>query len=206
VLEGCDGTGKSTLAALLGARRGYTIVRSGRLDDGADLADRYRAVLDQPGNLVLDRSFITELVYGPLRNGRSRLDPDQAVRLAFALADRGGVLVHLTAHPKALAWRLRARDGHSPALGWIRAVLRSYRDVFAALDGAAPIVTLDTTVDVIRPLPDSLTRGGVPACSARDANREPVRQGASGEPRQGLRGVLRCQLRQGRGAGYRCHP
>ena len=129
VLEGCDGTGKSTLAALLGARRGYTIVRSGRLDDGADLADRYRAVLDQPGNLVLDRSFITELVYGPLRNGRSRLDPDQAVRLAFALADRGAVLVHLTAHPKALAWRLRARDGHSPALGWIRAVLRSYRDV-----------------------------------------------------------------------------
>ena len=31
------------------------------------------------------------------------------------------------------------------ALGWIRAVLRSYRDVFAGLDGTAPIVTLDTT-------------------------------------------------------------
>jgi hypothetical protein len=148
VFEGCDGTGKSTLAALLGARYDYAIVRSARLDDGADLVAGYRAVFGQPGNLVLDRSFITELVYGPLRNGRSRLDPDQAAQLAFAVADRGGVLVHLTAHPKALAWRLRARDGYSPALGWIRAVLRSYRDVFAALDGAAPIVTIDTTAGV----------------------------------------------------------
>ena len=145
VLEGCDGTGKSTLAQLLSSRRGYTVIRTGRLEDGPDLADRYRALFDQPGNLVLDRNFVTELVYGPLRHGRSRLDPDQAVRLAFALADRGGVLVHLTAHPKALAWRLRARDGYSPALDWIRAVVRSYRDVFAGLDGTAPIVTLDTT-------------------------------------------------------------
>jgi hypothetical protein len=145
VCEGCDGTGKSTLAAELSARRGYTIIRSGRLDEGPDLADRYRAVFDQPGNLVLDRSFITELVYGPLRNGRSRLDPDQAARLAFALADRGGLLVHLTAHPKALAWRLRLRDGHAPPLAWLRSVVRSYRDVFVAMDGTAPIVTLDTT-------------------------------------------------------------
>jgi hypothetical protein len=151
VFEGCDGTGKSTLATLLGERRGYTIIRSGRLADGDDLAGRYRTVLDQPGNLVLDRSFITELVYGPLRTGQSRLDPDQAAQLAFALADRGGVLMHLTAHPKALAWRLRARDGHAPPLDWLRSVVRSYRDVLAALDGAVPIVTLDTTAGVIGP-------------------------------------------------------
>ena len=149
VFEGCDGTGKSTLATLLGTRYGYTVIRSGRLTadqgDGADAVEGYRAVLGQPGNLVLDRSFITELVYGPLRTGRSRIDPGQAAQLAFAFADRGGVLVHLTAHPNALAWRLRARDGRSPALGWIRAVLGSYREVFAALDGAAPIITLDNT-------------------------------------------------------------
>ena len=148
VLEGCDGTGKSTLATLLGAQYGYTVIRSGRLPDGADLADRYRETLDQPGNLVLDRSFITELVYGPLRAGRSRLTPDQSAELAFALADRGGVAVHLTAHPKALAWRLRQRDGHAPPLEWLRSVVRSYRNVFAALDGATPIVRIDTTAGV----------------------------------------------------------
>jgi thymidylate kinase len=148
--EGCDGTGKSTLASLLAARHGYTVVRSSRPDDGADLVGTYRAALSQPGNVVLDRSFITELVYGPLRTGRSRLTPDQAAELAFVIADRGGALVHLTAHPKALAWRLRARDGHAPPLNWLRTVVRSYRNVFAALDGAAPIVTIDTTADVIK--------------------------------------------------------
>jgi hypothetical protein len=146
VLEGCDGTGKSTLATLLGTRCGYTIIRSGRLPDGADLAERYGEVLAQPGNLVLDRSFITELVYGPLRaDGRSRLTADQSASLAFTVADRGGVLVHLTAHPKALAWRLHQRDGHAPPLTWIRSVVRSYQNVFAGLDGAAPIVRIDTT-------------------------------------------------------------
>jgi len=153
VADGCDGTGKSTLVSLLGTRYGYRVIRSGRLDDGPDLADRYRATLDQPGKLAFDRSFVTELVYGPLRNGRSRLSPDEAAQLAFAFADRGGVLVHLTAHPKALAWRLRARDGHAPPLDWIRSVLRGYRNVFAALDGAAPIVRIDTTADVIKLLP-----------------------------------------------------
>jgi thymidylate kinase len=157
VVEGCDGTGKSTLATLLGTQYGYTIVRSGRLDDGPDLAGRYRAVLEQPGKLALDRSFITELVYGPLRNGRSRLTADQAAQLAFALADRGGAFVYLTAHPKALEWRLRQRDGHAPPLDWIRSIVRSYRNVFAGLDGAAPIETIDTTADVIKLLPPGVT-------------------------------------------------
>jgi broad-specificity NMP kinase len=145
VLEGCDGVGKTTLASFLSTTYERTLVRCGRLDDGADLAGQYLAVLDQPGRLVFDRSFVSELVYGPLRDGRSRLTPDQAASLAFALGDRGGVLVHLTAHPKAVAWRLRVRDGYAPALDRISAVLRAYCSVFAGLAGAAPIVTVDTT-------------------------------------------------------------
>jgi thymidylate kinase len=176
--EGCDGTGKSTLATLLGDRYGYTVVRSRRPDDEADLVGTYRAALSQPGNVVLDRSFISELVYGPLRTGRSRLAPDQAAELAFALADRGGALVHLTAHPKALAWRLRVRDGHAPPLDWLRSVVRSYRDVFAALDGTAPIVTIDTTADVINSLPKGLTVPSPPACILRDS--PDVGKGADG--------------------------
>jgi thymidylate kinase len=150
VLEGCDGTGKSTLAEWIAAQYGHTLVRSGRLEDGPDLAARYLAAIEQPGRLVLDRSFVSELVYGSLREGGPRLTADEAAGLAFALEDRGGVLVHLTAHPKALAWRLRVRDGHAPPLDRIRAVLRAYRDVFAGLAGAAPVVSIDTTVDVIK--------------------------------------------------------
>lgn len=146
VLEGCDGTGKTTLAATLAKRHGFRVVRSGRIADANGLAERYRAALDLPGRIALDRSFISELVYGPLREGRSRLTPRQAAELAFVLADRGGLLLHLTGRPEALAARLRARDGYSPDLDRIGALVRAYRDVFTGLADAAPIVTADTTL------------------------------------------------------------
>ena len=145
VLEGCDGTGKTTRAAELADQHGYTVIHSSDVADPDGLADAYHAVLRRPGKLALDRSFVSELVYSQLRAGRMRLTGREAAELAFALADRGGVLVHLTAHPKALAWRLRARDGYAPPLDRLRVLLATYRDVFRALDGTAPILTVDTT-------------------------------------------------------------
>lgn len=146
VLEGCDGTGKTTLAADLKHRHGYDVIHSGRIPDAADkLAEQYRSILHSPGKLAFDRSFISELVYGPLRDGRSRLTPHQIAELTFLLADRGGLLVHLTGRPSTLAARLKARDGYAPAMDRITTLLKTYQDVFTGLDGAAPIVTVDTT-------------------------------------------------------------
>ncbi len=146
VLEGCDGTGKTTFASGLAERHGYAVLHSGRIADATDLAERYRSVLGLPGKIALDRSFISELVYGTVREGRSRLTARQTAELAFVLADRGGVLVHLTGCPQTLAARLRARDGYAPALDRITALVQAYRDVFAGLADAAPIVTSDTTL------------------------------------------------------------
>lgn len=73
VLEGCDGAGKTTLATTLATHRGYVVVHSGRTPDDVDLLARYCSILAAPGKIVLDRSFISELVYGPLQYGRSRL-------------------------------------------------------------------------------------------------------------------------------------
>lgn len=148
VLEGCDGTGKTTLASALAAEYGYTIVHSDRTPDNIDLADRYRSILALPGRIVLDRSFISELVYGPLRYGRSRLSASDATELALRVADRDGTFVHLTASAEAIANRLRARDGRAPPLESIQAIARAYRSVFAALQGTAMVITVDVTEPV----------------------------------------------------------
>ena len=74
MLEGCDGVGKSTLAQELARDFGFTIVRSTRTPDGINLAERYQRILSRPGRLALDRSFISELVYGHLHHGGSRLN------------------------------------------------------------------------------------------------------------------------------------
>ena len=143
VLEGCDGVGKTTVAARLVDAYGYARVHSGRTPDGVDLASRYRTILARPGKLVLDRSFVSELVYGPLQHGRSRISIAEAASLASIIAEREGVLVHLTGQPEEIAARLRARDGHSPPLRKIRELLDAYVNAFAALAGAAPIITTE---------------------------------------------------------------
>lgn len=146
VLEGCDGTGKTTLVTALADRHGYVIVHSGRTPDGTGLATRYRAILATPGKIVLDRSFISELVYGPLDHGRSRLTIPAATDLAQRVAARGGVLVHLTSSPEIIIARLRTREEPVAAAERIRTIIDAYHSVFAALGRAAPAVTIDTTV------------------------------------------------------------
>jgi thymidylate kinase len=148
-LEGCDGTGKTTLADALATRYGHTVVHSGRTPDGEDLVGRYREILATPGKIVLDRCFMSELVYGPLYHGRSRISLSAASSLARIVAARGGVIVHLTGNSGILADRLRARDGSDPAVGQIVAMTDAYHAAFAMLQGAAPVITVDTTI----PLP-----------------------------------------------------
>jgi thymidylate kinase len=144
VVEGCDGAGKSTLAAALAARHGYAVVHATLTPEGTDLFSKYRAILSRPGPLVLDRSFVSELVYGPLERGYSRLSFEQAAHLATVTGQRGGLLVHLTGHPDQIAARLLARDGHAPTVSRIRALTAAYADVFSRLAAHVPVITIDT--------------------------------------------------------------
>lgn len=144
LLEGCDGVGKTTLAVALAERHGYRLVHATRTPESVDLAERYRSILSWPGPLVLDRSFVSELVYGPLLHGRSRLTLDQVVDLTAAVAARTGLIVHLSAPPEVIATRLERRDGSVPDLSHITAILDGYAQVFAQLARHAPAITIQT--------------------------------------------------------------
>lgn len=146
VLEGCDGVGKTTYAASLAARHGFKIRHAARSPEGTDLYSRYQAILAQPGPLALDRSFVSELVHGPIEHGHSRLTFAQAADLATIVAERDGILIHLTGQPEQIAARLLARDGHCPPLARIQALTAAYADVVARLAGYVPVITISTTV------------------------------------------------------------
>lgn len=142
VLEGCDGAGKTTLATKLAHHHGYQHLHATRTPDGVDLAERYRTILAMPGRIVLDRCFISELVYGPLLHGRSRLTFAQVRDLTAAVGSRGGLLVHLTASPETIAARLHQRDGTAPSLSHLTALVNGYHDVFAKLTTHAASLTI----------------------------------------------------------------
>lgn len=143
VLEGCDGVGKTTYATALAASYGFQRVHADRTPDGVNLFQRHRAILAMPGRLVLDRSFISELVYGPLLHDRCRLSTPQAIELISRTVARGGVLVHLTARPEQIQARLLARDGTAPTLNEIHTLMTRYAEVFADLARYATVLTVD---------------------------------------------------------------
>jgi thymidylate kinase len=145
-LDGCDGAGKTTLAARLHAEHGFAIVHADRTPEHLDLSQRYHEILAGPGRIVLDRCFLSELVYGPLYYGRSRLTWDQCLDLITAVVDRAGVFVHVTATPTTIHARLNERsDGHSPSLAEIGQISAGYVQIFDQLKLRIQIVEIDTT-------------------------------------------------------------
>lgn len=149
VLEGCDGVGKTTLARRLSVDHGFTVVHSPRTPDHLDLARRYRAILAQEGHLLFDRYFLSELVYGPLTRGRSRITWSEAIDLAESVIARDGLLVHLTAPTAVVHQRLLTRDGGAISLDDVTALITAYRRVFETLADYAPVLTIDTsTLDI----------------------------------------------------------
>jgi thymidylate kinase len=145
VLEGCDGVGKSTLAAHLATHSGFTVVHSPRTPDHLDLASRYRSLLQEPGRILFDRCFLSELVYGPLHRGRSRISFSQAIDLCESVIARSGQLIHLTAPPALVHQRLLTRDGGATPLEDTAALISAYHRVFDTLADYLPILTLDVT-------------------------------------------------------------
>lgn len=145
VLEGCDGVGKSTLAQQLARELGFTIVHSARTPDGINLVERYQQILSRPERLALDRSFVSELVYGPLRHGGPHLTDIDACDLAALVARRDGILAHLTAPASVIRARLLVRDGPAAApLADIESILTAYERVVTTLTPYLPVVRLDT--------------------------------------------------------------
>lgn len=145
VLEGPDGVGKSTLAQRLSAQHGFRVVHSPKTPDHLDLATRYREILSSADRILFDRCFVSELVYGPLHRGRSRITWSEALDLAESVMDRTGLFVHLTAPPPIIRRRLLARDGEAASLEEVTALVTGYQRVFSTLADYTKVLTLDTT-------------------------------------------------------------
>ena len=113
ILEGCDGVGKTTLANLL-IYRGYKSLHF-NYDPSLSIKEKYQKILskDYGENIVLDRSFISEMVYGPLKGGYSRLSDHDFSELLQLLNKRGGRVVLLDAASEVIQHRLQKRNDAS---------------------------------------------------------------------------------------------
>lgn len=138
VLEGVDGTGKSTASELL-TIHGYKSAHAPYSEEGG-IFERYQR---QIGSIrlptVLDRCFVSEYVYGRVRRGYTRLTLDECLTLLAMLAARGFVVVHLEEGGDLLAQR---RTEFESDLDEIRRLRDEYRTFFDAARRVIPVFPL----------------------------------------------------------------
>jgi hypothetical protein len=130
VLEGPEGFGRTALLAGL-ARQGFVVRRAPALDH-VDPVRPFRELLAGPGRLAADGGPLHELVYGPLRRGRSRVTWIQALDFAEAVAERDGALVHAVPPP-------------APAATEAHAARCAYARVLGTLADHVPVLTVPVT-------------------------------------------------------------
>lgn len=109
ILEGPDGSGKTTLSNLLTDELGVTRYHVGHVDMGSQFLRYLNLALDGPKPVVFDRFHISEMVYSALFRGESSLSVHQFYALEEILLDLGARLVHCTATNGTLTERHLAR-------------------------------------------------------------------------------------------------
>lgn len=109
ILEGIDGVGKTTVVDCL-EKLGMKKYHFDYDEKNTDLVSKYLRVINQDTkNIVLDRSFISEMVYGPVIRSHCKLSIEEYKQLLKAYKKIGAKIIYLTA-PKEILIERRKDD------------------------------------------------------------------------------------------------
>lgn len=131
ILEGCDGTGKTTVARLLATKYDLDICHCTAADP-ADY-DFYRQTARKE-NIVWDRHTLGELIYPKVFDRVPQLNPEEARMVVAYAKSEGAKFFVLTANMSALKFRLSNRGKEDlrilEKLEWINDKFIHYADMF----------------------------------------------------------------------------
>jgi thymidylate kinase len=142
IVEGCDGTGKSTFAAGLAGylrhprsgNRGRVFVEHFGPPRGDPFVEYSELLIQYIPNmgvhLICDRFHLGELVYGPLYRGGTQLRGSRLRTLEDMLVKRGAVLIHMTHKPEVLLERQAANGEDFLKPEHVQRVVRRFKEVY----------------------------------------------------------------------------
>lgn len=112
-IEGPDGSGKSTLAKNLSRDMGWPVKsfswpKSEKEKEQMFLM--YKRFIRSDKNIIVDRGWWSEMIYGPIKRDKSYITAEQMLELeADLMTVQGGMIIHCTAPAHVLESRLQAR-------------------------------------------------------------------------------------------------
>lgn len=174
IVEGPDGGGKTTLAEKLVTR--YAKTGAYKFHCGAyvgeeRIAHHYLSILNdafkaQDRVVVMDRSWLSEPIYGDVaRGGADRIAPRELIALN-AVANGCGAVVILCLPPLDVckaSWRVRLKDEYLKKETQLAEVHRAYGAATHRWRGSLPIIMYDYTHHIEEALMDQVdyfTQGG----------------------------------------------
>lgn len=106
IIEGPDGSGKTTLANQLSRQTGYKIIHRTRPkteEEKAIMMDEYLQIIRSRENVIFDRSWYSEMVYGPVMRDASVISYSQMYDLERRLMKVGAMIIYCT-DAKPVLW------------------------------------------------------------------------------------------------------
>lgn len=112
LIDGPDGSGKSYLAKHLAEQTGYKLVHMSypkTEEEKQTMAADYMRELSKGKNLIFDRCWYSELVYGPIMRGGSAISYPAMYSLEKAAAKSGALIIYCTGDKEQLWKRCNKR-------------------------------------------------------------------------------------------------
>lgn len=148
IIEGLDGVGKTTLVNYF---QNYGM-RKYHFDydvKNMDLLSKYMRVLgdNKTSNLILDRSFISEMVYGPIIRNKCKLSDDEYLYLLNEYKKIKSKIIYLTAPKEVLlARRKNDKKDYEMICKYYDKLNNKYKDVMDYTSKIIDVNSFDTSV------------------------------------------------------------
>lgn len=157
IIEGPDGAGKTTLVEQIRKSNYNAVVKHFGAPQTPEEADNYYKVYAEAINaksddevLIFDRSWYSDMVYGPVMRGRLEMTQAHADMLsAMVVASGGGIVIYCTA-PIKILWARCTRRGEAyiTTREKLADIAKGYAEVMKNNVRFLPVVRYDTSVAV----------------------------------------------------------
>ena len=147
ILEGPDGSGKSMLAQKLAQQTGYMLMHRSQPkseEDKARMMDEYKQVIKSGKNVIFDRCWYSEMVYGPVMRDTSVISHTQMFELERMMMRNGAIVIHCTG-PLTTLWRRCLTRGEDYIVDkeTYEHIYYSYYDLLHTVPHLVPVVTYE---------------------------------------------------------------
>jgi len=146
ILEGPDRAGKTTIANSL-KKLGYFVVHCEYKERHSDIVTHYESLLDIAIDpIVFDRSFISEVVYGKIQRGGSRLPPQSYENLLRRLSNNGFKVLYVTENQTVLRDRFDATEKGNAGVETLAQLMEEYDRAMNVVSNFVPVIRIIPSV------------------------------------------------------------